>query len=208
MDMLSSLPVILELPVERSALDSFGYVPATEIFRWAEEARRAYFERAGWLFQGGARLAPVLSRHSFELHRGIGYPDTVQVGVRASRVGTRSLTFQIRVASIAQRATVGDGTAIVFLFDYRHNQVIEIPDELKASVERLESRGGRARFPAPARPAASRLATDTERRLDPPQPAAPLGKDMVSVVQELAARNPNLLQELAARLELSPPRNY
>lgn len=143
-DAVGGAPVLLEHAVQPAELDRFGFAAPTEQVHWCEVARDEYCRKVGL---DGRLLPPrvgaIVSSHSLHFHRAVGYPDSVIVGVRATRVGSRSVTFQVRVVSRATGKLVADGSEVLLLFDYDQNRTVEIPPTVRREIDRLE-RGGPA----------------------------------------------------------------
>ena len=140
-DLLSGFPIVIELPVQWGDQDAFGHVNNTIYIRWFESARIAYSDRMGLSeMLATQRVGPILAAINCNFRRPVNYPDTVQVGARISRIGRTSLTMEHRVCSHSLQAVVAEGDSTVVVFDYAAGKPRPIPDELRATIERLEGR--------------------------------------------------------------------
>src|SRR5277367_5877386 len=97
---LADFPVVIALPVQWGDQDAFGHVNNTIYFRWFESARIAYFERIGLnhLLEHEP-IGPILASMSCDYRRPVTYPDTVDIGMRVSRIGRTSVGMEHAVLS-------------------------------------------------------------------------------------------------------------
>lgn len=95
--LLASFPVVIEIDVGWSDMDSFDHVSNLVYFRYFQDARIIYLTRAGWM--ESKRLTgrgPIVKSTAATYRKPVKYPDRVWVGVRpksrsiASRSSTKS----------------------------------------------------------------------------------------------------------------------
>jgi acyl-CoA thioester hydrolase len=116
--LLAGYPVVIAFPVQWGDMDAFAHVNNVVYFRWFESARIAYFERIGVLKHlSGEDLGPILASSSCDYRRPVVYPDTVRVGVRATRIGRTSIALEHRIISGKQKALAAEGTAMTVFYD-------------------------------------------------------------------------------------------
>ena len=134
---LSSFPG----PCKWGDQDAFSHVNNTVYFRWFESGRIAYFERLGLahtLSDGG--LGPILAAINCNFRRPIGYPDTVHIGTRITKVGNSSLTIAQTVFSERLLTIAAEGDSVMVLFNYRAQKSIRVPDDLRSKIATVERR--------------------------------------------------------------------
>ena len=138
---LAGFPIVIRLPVQWGDQDAFGHVNNTAPVRWFESSRIAYIAQGcSQLMQEGQELGPILASLTCNYHRQLRFPDTVQIGARVSRLGRSSLTMEHVVYSEAQQAIAVDGSSVIVIFNYALNRSARIPDDVRASIEQLESK--------------------------------------------------------------------
>jgi acyl-CoA thioester hydrolase len=138
-DLLAGYPVVILLPVQWGDMDAFEHVNNVVYFRWFESARIAYFGRIGLKKHlRGDQLGPILASSSCDYRRPIVFPDTVRVGVRATRIGRTSIAVEHRIVSEAQKALAAEGTATAVFYDYASGRPHPVPDDVRRAVEELE----------------------------------------------------------------------
>jgi acyl-CoA thioester hydrolase len=142
LDALAEFPARFTVPVQWGDQDAFGHINNVVYIRWFESARIAYLEQSGLdplLLQHG--LGPILANVSCNYRRQLLYPDTVTIGARITRLGRTSLTMRHAVLSHAQQAIVADGDSIVVTFNYKTQQSVEIPQDVREAIARFEGAG-------------------------------------------------------------------
>lgn len=140
-DLLAKFPVVIALPVFWGDQDAFGHVNNNAYFRWFESARIAYSERIGLLdLFRTERIGPILASIACDYRRQITFPDTVQVGVRVTRIGRSSLGLEHAIVSQSQAAVAAEGTSTIVVFDYRANKPHPVPPSIRQVIQEMEGR--------------------------------------------------------------------
>ena len=139
--LLAGYSVVIALPVQWGDQDALEHVNNVVYFRWFESARIAYFRRIGLMDKWDARqLGPILASSSCDYRRSIVFPDTVRVGIRATRIGRSSIGLEERIISEQQKALAAEGTSTVVYYDYAAGRPHPVPNELRRAIEGLEGR--------------------------------------------------------------------
>ncbi len=138
-DLLAGYSVVISLPVQWGDMDAFAHVNNVVYFRWFESARIAYFERISVLkHHSGEDFGPILASSSCDYRRPVVFPDTVRVGIRATRIGRTSLALEHRIVSEQQKALAAEGTATTVFYDYSAGRPHPVPDDVRKAVSELE----------------------------------------------------------------------
>lgn len=139
--LLADFPAHLTLPVQWGDQDAFGHVNNVVYFRWYESARIEYFRASGIDgLLGQEQLGPILARIASDYLRQLNFPDTIQVGARVARLGTKSLTMEHAVYSQAQDAIVARSDSVIVVFHYGQQSSCPIPDVVREAIARFEGR--------------------------------------------------------------------
>jgi acyl-CoA thioester hydrolase len=139
--LLSDFPVVIVLPVLWGDQDAFGHVNNNAYFRWFESARIEYFQRIGLLEMLAAdRIGPILASVACDYRRQLHFPDTIKVGMRATKIGRSSLGLEHVVVSQKHDTVAAEGRSTVVVFDYRAHKSHPIPQALRQAIEGLEGR--------------------------------------------------------------------
>ena len=138
---LDEYRVVITLPILWGDQDAFGHVNNTVPIRWFESARIAYLEQSGLKHVADASgLGPILAAIECNYRRQLHYPDTVRVGARVSRIGRTSMIMEHAIFSQRLQQIAAYGLSTVVMFDYQANRPRRMPEELQATLERLEGR--------------------------------------------------------------------
>lgn len=117
-------------------IDGLGHVNNAVYLNYLENAKIAYFrEVIGDVDLD--RLGIVADvKIAFRSPSFLG--ETLQMGVRVSRVGTKSLEFSFAVHGPDGRL-VAEGTSVHVTFDYDRREPIPIPDDWRERIEAYEA---------------------------------------------------------------------
>lgn len=139
--LLEGYSVVIALPVQWGDQDAFAHVNNVVYFRWFESARIAYFLRIGLMAgQDAGQLGPILAASSCDYRRSIVFPDTVRVGIRATRIGRTSIGLEHRVVSERQAALAAEGTSTTVFYDYSAGRPDPVPEAVRKAIEAVEGR--------------------------------------------------------------------
>ncbi len=139
--LLAPFPVVIALPILWGDQDAFRHVNNNAYFRWFESARVEYFQRIGLLDMLAAEsIGPILASVACDYRRQLHFPDTVKVGIRATKIGRSSLGFEHVIVSEREATVAAEGRSTVVVFNYRANKSHAIPLALRHAIEALEGR--------------------------------------------------------------------
>jgi acyl-CoA thioester hydrolase len=135
---LADFPVVIRALVHWGEMDAYGHVNNTVFFRFFETARMAFLDRCGFLASYEQnRVGAILHSTDCRFRRPLFHPDEVLVGARALDVRDDRFTMGYRVVSLAQQATVAEGTAVIVAYDYTAGRKTALPDDVRKSVMRI-----------------------------------------------------------------------
>ena len=139
--LLSTFPVVIELDVGWSDMDSFDHVSNLVYFRYFQDARLVYLDRVGWLASKRERgVGPILKSTGATYRKPVKFPDHVWVGARAADIQPDRVTFEHALVSRAWDAVACEGTAVVVSYDYRNDCKAPLPEAVRSSIEVTEGR--------------------------------------------------------------------
>ena len=141
--LLAAYPVALTIPVQWGELDAYGHINNTIFFRWFESARIEYLTRSGMVrTMERDQIGAILHSTGCRFRRPVFFPDTVEIGGRASEVGDDRFTMEYLVVSHEQDAVVGEGTGIIVAYDYAAHAKAPLPDDVRRGIASLEEAVG------------------------------------------------------------------
>ena len=109
--------------------------------RWFESARIALFDKIDLIaLQKEKRIGAILAATTCDYRRQIHFPDTIQVGIRVSRIGRTSIGLEHTIVSETQNAVVVEGTSTTVVFDYQAQKPHPVPESIRRAIETLEGR--------------------------------------------------------------------
>jgi acyl-CoA thioester hydrolase len=131
---VDGFPFVYRDNVRFRDLDGMGHVNNAVFFTYMESARIAYLESlgAGSNPQGGL----ILARMEVDFRSPVEFGEQVEVGVRASRLGTKSFELQYEVRADGRLAA--EGRSVLVGYDYTRGESVEIPAEWREWLERDE----------------------------------------------------------------------
>lgn len=140
-ELLQEYPLVLTLPILWGNQDAFGHVNNVVYFRWCESARVAYLNDTGLqALMSQANLGPILASITCDFLRQLNFPDTVRIGARITRIGTKSVSMEHAIYSDALQAIAATSNSVIVLFDYAQQKSCVIPAEVRAKIESIEKK--------------------------------------------------------------------
>ena len=124
---MEGFPFVHELRVRFADLDCRGHVNNAVYSSYIEDARLQWYGATGEPEPTQYAVDMVLARTEIDFRgelRDVG--ETVRVGVRVGRIGTRSVTLEYRVC--AGDRVVAEATSVLVGFDYERGVSAPIPD--------------------------------------------------------------------------------
>jgi acyl-CoA thioester hydrolase len=131
-------PFVHEETVRFNELDSMGHVNNAVYLTYLEQARLAWF---GPVAAGEAMQLDdvILARTEIDFRSPLVHGETVSIGVRPSRLGTKSfeLEYELRVGD----RLIAEAKSVIVGFDYEAGRSTEVSQRWR---QRLESAAGAA----------------------------------------------------------------
>lgn len=117
--------------------DAMGHLNNAVYLTYFEIARTAY-----WAALTGdrnyQRVPFILAHTTIDFRSPAFVQETLLVGIRVSRLGTKSFECTYRVAEEQSDRLVCEGRSVQAIFDYEQNATYEMPGDLKAKVREFE----------------------------------------------------------------------
>lgn len=137
---MSEFKYYYPIQVRYGDLDPQWHVNNSRFSTYIEQARFVYLIELG-LFDGKAFLdLPFIVA---DVHISYLAPITmgqkIQIGVRVSRMGTKSLTFEYQIEDQESRKTLATAETILVTYDYRAQKSIPIPENIRKTIAEFES---------------------------------------------------------------------
>ena len=122
-----------EIKVRVCETDLLGHVNSTSYFMYFEQARSEYLNSLGFHLENlGAVTADIACHYHSEAY----FPSTLAVGVRAAKLGQKSIDLEYYIADNQRFVASGCGTIVIT--DMNEKQSIIIPDHIRKKIENRE----------------------------------------------------------------------
>jgi acyl-CoA thioester hydrolase len=131
---VDGFPFVFREDVRFRDLDGMGHVNNAVFLTYMESARIAYLEALGAGSNPQAGL--ILARIEVDFRSPISLGERVEVGVRPSRLGTKSFELEYEVRANGRLAA--DARSVLVGYDYGRGVSVEIPAEWRQWFEPTE----------------------------------------------------------------------
>lgn len=132
-DLLAAYPFVRTLDVRFRDMDGLGHVNHAIYLTYFEVARLAYYAALTGR-STIAQLDVILVEVSATYHAPASFGDQLSVGVRISRIGTKSFDMEYLIVRPADRRKIASGRSVQVTYDYAAGQSIPVPDAFRAQV--------------------------------------------------------------------------
>lgn len=120
------------IPVRWGDMDSYGHVNNIIYMQYLEEARVAWFERAG-VAMSNVPFGPVVLQTQHTYLKPVVHPATVVVQLRAGAVGRSSLIIEHSLSTVEDSLTTyGEGYCKLVWIDHDSGKSVALPKHVRA----------------------------------------------------------------------------
>lgn len=125
MRLMDGYPFVYRDTVRFRDLDGMGHVNNAVFLTYMESARIAFLSSLG--AGHNPQVSLILARAEADFRAPIAFGQNVEVGVRISRVGTKSFDLEYEIQADGQLAA--EGKSVLVGYDYERGASVEIPAE-------------------------------------------------------------------------------
>ena len=123
-------------PIHWGDMDALGHVNHTKYLLWFETIRCLFFTEIGLVSSGAPEIGPILANANINYRAPLHFPDTVNVGLRVSKIGNTSFVLEYVLSRESDPNTViCDATTVVVLVDYKKSKKTSIPAEMREKMK-------------------------------------------------------------------------
>ena len=127
------------IEVRWADMDSFGHVNNARYFTYCESARMSWFGAIELdRFKEAPEHGPALVSATCNFRQQVHHPASLDVGVRATRIGGKSFTLDYGIFLRHTGTLVADGTSVVVWVDYSVGAAIPLPDALRERIREFD----------------------------------------------------------------------
>ncbi len=117
--------------------DAYGHVNNVVYYSWFDTAVNAHLIEHGVLdIHAGAVIGLVVETHC-NYFSPLAFPQTVDAGIRVSRLGSSSVRYEIGLFAQGEPLTAASGHFIHVYVDRHSRRPVALPSNLKSVLEQL-----------------------------------------------------------------------
>ncbi|MBV9269972.1 MAG: acyl-CoA thioesterase [Candidatus Eremiobacteraeota bacterium] len=136
--MLKDFPLITRFSVPFADIDMMQHVNNVAYIRWLETMRAEYFAQVmGGNINGATGM--IQASINFTYERQLAYREDVAVGIKISRIGTKSWDFYYEVWSATHEKRAAHGITGMVAFDFVSNRTIAVPQAWRDAIAAYEN---------------------------------------------------------------------
>ena len=117
----------LKIRVAWGDMDAFGHINNILFFRYFEEVRISYFEKANILYKANDGIGPILAESSCKFIRPIYYPSNIIAGASISLLEDDRFEMLYGLFNEKSNECCAIGNSFIMAFDYIKKTKVKIP---------------------------------------------------------------------------------
>ncbi|GAB7544685.1 acyl-CoA thioesterase [Cupriavidus sp. 8B] len=118
--------------------DAYGHVNNVTYYSYFDTAVNKFLIDGGVLNIHTGRTVGLVVETSCSYFQSIAFPDTLQVGIRVSRVGTSSVRYEIAIFREGDERACAAGHFVHVYVDRETGRPVPVPQETRELLRRLE----------------------------------------------------------------------
>jgi acyl-CoA thioester hydrolase len=147
----SAYAYFLAVPTRWMDNDCYGHVNNVTYYSYFDTAVNEHLIRAGGLdIQAGPAMG-VVAETSCRFFRSLSFPEVVDAGLRVSRIGNSSVTYDIALFRQGHDEAVAGGRFVHVWVDRLTQRPVAVPQRIRAALEALLGSPAQVAFRAPLR---------------------------------------------------------
>jgi acyl-CoA thioester hydrolase len=132
---------IYPIEIRYRDVDAQRHVNSAVYFTFLEQARAHYLEQLGlWSGDNFDQIGIILAEQSCSYFMPIYYGQAIEVGVRADRLGNKSLHFEYVLRDAASQAICARAKTVLVAYSYESAKSIPIPAHWREKIESYEAK--------------------------------------------------------------------
>ncbi len=117
--------------------DVYGHVNNTIYYSWFDTAVNAYLVEAGVLDVTGGRDIALVVETGCRYAKPVAFPDTVEAGIRATKIGTSSVCYEVGLFLAGTTDAAAEGFFVHVLVDRATRRPTPFPPEWRAALSAI-----------------------------------------------------------------------
>ena len=130
------------IPTRWNDNDVYGHVNNVEYYAFFDTVINRWLINEGGLDIHGGDVIGVCAESHCTYRDGFSFPDDVEAGLRVGKLGNSSVRYEIGLFATGAEEPAATGWFVHVFVDAESRRPAEMPDRLRASLERLRVSGG------------------------------------------------------------------
>jgi acyl-CoA thioester hydrolase len=130
-------PQVLPIPTRWMDNDVYGHVNNVQYYSYFDTVINAYLIGEGGLDIHSGAVIGVCAESHCKYHGALAFPETVQAGLRVSRLGRSSVRYEIGLFGEGADEPAAEGWFVHVFVERESRRPAEIPPGVRAALERI-----------------------------------------------------------------------
>ncbi|GAA0856134.1 thioesterase family protein [Aliiglaciecola litoralis] len=135
----SDFSVFYTMETRWSDNDIYGHVNNVEYYGYFDSAVNRYLIEQGQLQIHIANVVGFVVESKCQYFSPIAYPETIDIGLRVSRLSQRSVTYELGIFQQDSEIPSAQGYFVHVFVNRNTNQAVAIPDIIRQALEAIKS---------------------------------------------------------------------
>jgi acyl-CoA thioester hydrolase len=125
------------IPTRWADNDVYGHVNNVVYYAWFDTAVNAYLVEAGVLDIEAGEVIGLVVETGCRYARPLAFPQTVEAGIRAAKLGTSSVRYEIGLFAGGEPEAAAEGFFVHVYVDRATRRPVPLPVPLRAALEAI-----------------------------------------------------------------------
>lgn len=117
--------------------DVYGHVNNVTYYSYFDSTINRYLIEQGGLDIHAAKIVGYVVSSSCQFRRPVAYPDSISVGLRVSKLGNSSVTYELGIFNESGVEAAAVGQVVHVFVDRDQNRSVRIPAQIRHCLEEL-----------------------------------------------------------------------
>ena len=138
--MRDGYPYVLEIPTRWADTDVYGHVNNATYYAYFDTAVNRHLTDHGLLDPRESPVIGVVVETMCRFHRSLAFPDVIEAGVRVTRIGNSSVTYELALFRKGDPEPAATGHFVHVYVDRATRRPTAIPPPIRAELDKLQVR--------------------------------------------------------------------
>jgi acyl-CoA thioester hydrolase len=133
----SDFPVFYSITTRWMDNDIYGHVNNVTYYSYFDSAINRYLIDEGGLDIHNAPVVGFMVSSSCQFKKPIAYPDAIEAGLRVSKIGSKSVTYEVAIFREGESDAAAIGQLVHVFVNRAENASTQIPEDIRAALEKI-----------------------------------------------------------------------